>query len=273
MNPLLVAGTDLVAADALVILAEPGVSPGGAPARAPICDAVFSPSSLAVVGASDDVTKWGGSVLRNLIDGGFEGAIYPINPRGGSILGLPAYASPDDLPETPELVIVALGWRGGRAGRRGVRPPGACPRSSSSPPGSPKPATRAPRCRPELARAAATGDVTLVGPNCMGALCTSARAERRRLRDPASGVRTAQRGLAVRQHRHPVADDRRAPWRRRGEVREQRQPGATDANDFLEYLGADREDRGGRDVRGGRRATAADSTTSRARRRRASRSC
>ena len=86
---------------------------------------MFSPASVAVVGASEDPTKWGGSVLRNLIDGGFGNAVYPINPRAETIMGLPAYASPNDLPETPDLVICALGGAAAtpvvaECGRRGV---------------------------------------------------------------------------------------------------------------------------------------------------------
>ncbi|MGE5228864.1 MAG: acetate--CoA ligase family protein [Deltaproteobacteria bacterium] len=237
VNPLLVTGTDLVAADALVILAEPSVSPA-APRRRPDLRAVFSPSSLAVVGASDDVAKWGGSVLRNLIDGGFEGAIYPINPRGGSILGLPAYPTPEDLPETPELVIVALGGAAARpiveeCGRRGV------PAVIVIAAGFAEAGDEGAALQAGLARAAAAGDVTLVGPNCMGALCTSARLN-------AVGfvtLRPESGPLSVVSQSGNIGTQLLMTAERRGVGVEKfvssGNQAATDANDFLDFLGAD----------------------------------
>jgi acyl-CoA synthetase (NDP forming) len=177
VNPLLVSGTDLVAADALVILAEPVRAPvhGGALGgeRRLHLDAVFAPRSVAIVGASEDATKWGGSVMRNLLDGGFEGALYPINPRGGTILGVPAYAGPADLPETPDLVIVALGGAHAAAvvaecGRRHV--PAVIVISA----GFGEAGDEGSALQQELAWTAEESGVTLVGPNCMGVLCTSA---------------------------------------------------------------------------------------------------
>ncbi len=76
VNPLLVSGTHLVAADALVILAEPqGDAASGHGVRQAHRDlrSVFAPASVAVVGSSGDATKWGGSVLMNLIGGEFVG--------------------------------------------------------------------------------------------------------------------------------------------------------------------------------------------------------
>jgi acyl-CoA synthetase (NDP forming) len=174
VNPLLVSGTHLVAADALVILAHSlDDAPGRGARRSPRhLDAVFAPASVAVVGASGDTTKWGGSVLMNLIDGGFEGAIYPINPRGGTIMGLQAYASPDELPERPDLVIVALGGAAATpivedCGRRGV------PAAIVIAAGFAEAGGEGLAQQELLARAADDGGVTLVGPNCMGVLCTS----------------------------------------------------------------------------------------------------
>ncbi len=176
VNPLLVSGTHLVAADALVILAEPHLDAAarnaGSRRRLDLA-AVFSPSSVAVVGASADRGKWGGSVLANLTGGGFPGALYPINPRAEAIMGLTAYASPDDLPETPDLVICALG--GGAAtpvvaacGRHGV------PAAIVIAAGFAEAGGEGVALQDALARAADDGGVTLVGPNCMGVLATSA---------------------------------------------------------------------------------------------------
>ena len=180
VNPLLVSGTDLVAADALVILSPPEsvAVAGGAPCardgnqRRLHLDAVFAPRSVAIVGASENAAKWGGSVLSNLIDGGFQGALYPINPRGGTIFGVPAYAGPADLPETPDLVIVALGGAHAAAviaecGSRGV------PAAIVIAAGFGEAGEEGAALQQELAHVADESGVTLVGPNCMGVLCTS----------------------------------------------------------------------------------------------------
>ncbi|MBU2603611.1 MAG: acetate--CoA ligase family protein [Actinobacteria bacterium] len=109
VNPVLVDGTRPVAVDALVTLQTPdqGVHKDLEAALHNL-GAVFSPESVAVVGASNDPTKWGGTILTNMMSGGFPGAIYPVNPRSESIFGLPAFPSLSDLPEVPDLVVVAV---------------------------------------------------------------------------------------------------------------------------------------------------------------------
>lgn len=66
------------------------------------------PGSVAVVGASRDPGSIGGVLIANLVQGGFTGSVYPVNPHASSILGIHAYASVLELPETPELVVVAV---------------------------------------------------------------------------------------------------------------------------------------------------------------------
>ena len=74
----------------------------------PGLDAVFSPRSIAIVGASTDPTKTGGRPVHLLIKHGFAGAIYPVNPRADQVQGLAAYADLGALPEVPDLVLVAV---------------------------------------------------------------------------------------------------------------------------------------------------------------------
>jgi len=250
VNPLLVAGTDLVAADALVILADPGSASrpegseasGGAERRSPghrlNLHAVFSPASVAVVGASEDRTKWGGSVLQNLIGGGFQGALYPINPRADAIMGLPAYASPDELPETPDLVICALGGPAAapvvaECGRRGV------PAAIVIAAGFAEAGEEGGALQDELARAAVTGGVTLVGPNCMGVLSTSSRLS-------AVGfvtLRPEPGSLSVISQSGNIGTQLLMTAERRGVGVEKYvssgNQATTDANDLLEYLADD----------------------------------
>jgi acyl-CoA synthetase (NDP forming) len=71
--------------------------------------AVLYPRSVAVVGASNDPGKLTGRPIAHLQTQGFDGAIYPINPRYDEIAGLKSYASAADLPEAPDLGLVLVG--------------------------------------------------------------------------------------------------------------------------------------------------------------------
>lgn len=69
----------------------------------------FAPQRIAVVGATEDRNKVGGRPLHYLQRFGFQGAVYPINPKRETVQGLRAYASLDAVPETPDVAIVAVG--------------------------------------------------------------------------------------------------------------------------------------------------------------------
>jgi acyl-CoA synthetase (NDP forming) len=171
VNPLIVEGSTPVAADALVIL-DPAAERRTAHATAtPDLAPFFAPRAVAVVGASDDLAKWGGSLLKNIIDGDFAGPIYPVNGRGGSVQGPPAYASIAELPETPDLALVALGAAhvGGvveQCGERGI------PVALVVAAGFAEAGEAGAEAEAELVETARTSGVTLIGPNCMGMLAT-----------------------------------------------------------------------------------------------------
>lgn len=71
-------------------------------------DDFFLARGIAVIGASAEPTKIGGRPVHLLLRHGYAGAIYPINPKGGEIQGLPAYARLADTPEAPELALIAV---------------------------------------------------------------------------------------------------------------------------------------------------------------------
>jgi len=71
-------------------------------------DALFRPESVAVIGASRTPGKVGYVLTKNMIDSGYEGAIYPINPNAGEVLGLRCYASVLDVSEEIDLAVVAI---------------------------------------------------------------------------------------------------------------------------------------------------------------------
>ncbi|NTU47742.1 MAG: acetate--CoA ligase family protein, partial [Syntrophobacteraceae bacterium] len=71
-------------------------------------DAILRPGSVAVIGASATPGKLGHEVLKNIQDGGFQGAVYPINPKAESILNLSCYSSIGETPEPPDLAVVII---------------------------------------------------------------------------------------------------------------------------------------------------------------------
>ncbi|MGB4677128.1 MAG: acetate--CoA ligase [Aggregatilineales bacterium] len=73
----------------------------------------FEPKSVAVIGASRDPEKLGYAVVKNLIVGGYAkiGKVYPINPKGGEVLGLPAYPSVLDVEDPIDLAVIVIPYK------------------------------------------------------------------------------------------------------------------------------------------------------------------
>lgn len=73
----------------------------------------FEPKSVAVIGASRDPEKLGYAVVKNLIEGGYVkiGKVYPINPKGGEVLGLPAYPSVLDVEDPIDLAVIVIPYK------------------------------------------------------------------------------------------------------------------------------------------------------------------
>lgn len=91
-------------------------------------DSIFSPKTVAVIGASNDDGSVGYSLMANLLGHGFEGTVYPVNPKRESVQGVHAYASISDVPRKVDLAVVATPARTvpgvveecGRAGVKGL---------------------------------------------------------------------------------------------------------------------------------------------------------
>lgn len=71
-------------------------------------DALFSPQSVAVVGASTKPGKVGHDIFVNILMGGFTGVLYPVNPRARSVASIKAYPSISDIPDTVDLAMIIL---------------------------------------------------------------------------------------------------------------------------------------------------------------------
>lgn len=137
--------------------------------------ALFKPRSIAVVGASSDPTKTGGRPVHMLLKHGFAGAIYPVNPKADEIQGLPAYASIEALPETPDMMIVAVPGAAAvavleTAASRGVA--AAVVLSA----GFAETSAEGAKLQERLTDLANTSGMRIVGPNCLGSLSVRERA-------------------------------------------------------------------------------------------------
>ena len=68
----------------------------------------FEPKSMTIIGASATPGKAGYVVIKNILANGYAGKVYPVNPKGGEILGIPAYSSIASLPEGIDLAIIVI---------------------------------------------------------------------------------------------------------------------------------------------------------------------
>ena len=72
-------------------------------------DPLLRPRSVAVVGATDREGSVGRRTVHNLLTGGYEGNIYPVNPTRDTVLGLDCYPDMDSLPGPAEHVVFCVG--------------------------------------------------------------------------------------------------------------------------------------------------------------------
>ena len=68
----------------------------------------FKPRTIAVIGASTSPEKIGHQIMRNIIDGGYTGELYPVHPSAGEILGKTAYPAVTDIPAEVDLAVIAI---------------------------------------------------------------------------------------------------------------------------------------------------------------------
>jgi len=133
---------------------------------------VFQPSSVAVIGASNKPGKVGTYLFRNIIEAGFGGVVYPVNPSSKSVSGVRCYPSIEDLPETPDLGVVIVPAptvadtveRLGKAGSRGVIIISSGFRELGE---------SGAILEDDVVRRAAKYKMSIVGPNCFGVINTA----------------------------------------------------------------------------------------------------
>ncbi len=110
LNPVFASAGGVCAVDARMLLREPA-EPRFRPRQDEILAAmrrIMRPDAVAVIGASAEAGKIGNSVMKNLIDGGYAGALYPIHPKADTILDHRCHASVVDVPGDIDIAIFCI---------------------------------------------------------------------------------------------------------------------------------------------------------------------
>ena len=143
----------------------------GAQAAAAAVERILRPSAIAVVGASERAGSVGGGILRNVLAGGFTGAVHVVNARGGEHQGLIAYRSIREIPDELDLAILAVPAEAvldvaRDCAARGVR---AVVVVSG---GFGEAGAHGRELQRDLVRICRAAGMRLVGPNCLGVMNT-----------------------------------------------------------------------------------------------------
>ena len=150
---------------------EPSIDPGSdvyRSGRKPL-DAIFSPRSVAVVGATEKAGSVGRTVLWNLISNPFGGTVYPVNPKRPNVLGIKAYPTIKDVPEAVDLAVIVTPAPTvpdliGQCADAGVK--GAIVISA----GFKETGTEGVILESQVLEQARRGRIRLIGPNCLGVM-------------------------------------------------------------------------------------------------------
>jgi len=173
LNPVLADERGATAVDARIVVSfEQSAAAPARYSREQILETMnhlMRPRAIAVIGASDQAGKIGNSVMRNLIDGGFAGEIYPVNPKGGEILGRRAYRDVEELPDGVDVAVFCIPAKLvvptiAKLGKRGI------PTAILIPSGFAE--TGEVELQHELIRTAREHGVRFVGPNIYGVYYT-----------------------------------------------------------------------------------------------------
>ncbi len=111
LNPVFATASGAIAADVRVVLDFKPAVARYRPSQDEIVrqmNRIMKPDAVAVIGASAENGKIGNSIMKNLINGGYRGAIYPIHPSAPEILGKQAYKSVRDVPGTIDVAVFAI---------------------------------------------------------------------------------------------------------------------------------------------------------------------
>ena len=111
LNPVVATASGAIAVDFRIALDFEPAAARHRPAHDDIVVAmnrIMKPDAVAVIGASAEEGKIGNSVMKNLINGGYEGAIYPVHPKAAEIEGIKAYRSVKDIEGPVDVAVFAI---------------------------------------------------------------------------------------------------------------------------------------------------------------------
>ena len=132
-------------------------------------DAIFSPQSVAVVGASTTPGKVGHDIFVNILQGDYQGTLYPVNPRARYIRSVKAYPSISELPEPVDLAIIVLPPKAalgavGEAAEKGIKGIVIVSAGFREVGGDGR------RIEDEIVAKCQEAGIRMVGPNCLGVI-------------------------------------------------------------------------------------------------------
>ncbi|CEL97119.1 unnamed protein product [Vitrella brassicaformis CCMP3155] len=141
--------------EAIMTVQDSGLSP------------IFTPRSVAVIGATDKPRSVGGTLMRNLVTGGFSGPIYAVNPKREEVMGVQCFPSVKAIPGDVDLVVIVTPSKGipalmAECVEKNVR--GAVVISA----GFKEIGPEGVKLEEQLLETAAKGGIRIVGPNCLG---------------------------------------------------------------------------------------------------------
>jgi acetyltransferase len=133
---------------------------------------LFEPRHIVVVGASNNALKPGGRAIKNIIDHCYHGKLWAVNPKTPEVMGQPTFTAIDDLPEAPDLAIVAIPavFAVATIDALANKGTGAAIVLTS---GFGEKDAAGKKAEEEMLRIANAAEMTLVGPNCSGFLTKS----------------------------------------------------------------------------------------------------
>ncbi|WP_152982270.1 acetate--CoA ligase family protein [Prosthecomicrobium hirschii] len=111
LNPVFATKSGAIAADVRIVVDFDPAPARHRPSQDEIVTSmnrIMKPAAVAVIGASSEDGKIGNSVMKNLINGGYKGQIYPIHPKADEILGYKAYRSVKDVPGVIDAAVFAI---------------------------------------------------------------------------------------------------------------------------------------------------------------------
>ncbi|MBN2009677.1 acetate--CoA ligase family protein [candidate division KSB1 bacterium] len=134
-------------------------------------ESIMNPQSIAVVGATNRPGAVGQAIFRNLIQGGYQGVLYPVNPKARSIMSIRAYPSLTDTPDEIDLVVIVVPTKAVNsvlveAGNKGVKAAVVITAGFKEIGGE------GVELEKELKETARKYDISVIGPNCLGVINT-----------------------------------------------------------------------------------------------------